>query len=77
MRHSTSGMGMPIEPVLFTPSRGLQWVAVGASDSRYPSKTTPPLSASNLSLVSRISGAEPEMQALIERRLYLPAITSG
>src|SRR3990172_12098571 len=77
MRQSLSGNGRPIDPVQFSPSKGLQWVAVGASDRPYPSKTVPPVRASNFSLVSRIKGAEPEIQPLIVRRLYLPANTSG
>src|SRR6185369_13627702 len=56
---------------------GLQWVAVGASDRPYPSNTLPPVSFSNCSFVSRNSGADPEMQALIEERSYFPAFTSG
>ena len=36
-----------------------------------------PVNASNFSLVSRMSGADPEIQALIELRLYFPAMTSG
>ena len=68
---------MPMEPVLLMPFSGLQCEAVGASERPYPSKTLPPLNFSKVSLVSRINGAEPEMQALIERRLTFPALTSG
>src|SRR4030067_1219064 len=74
---STSERGNPIEPVRFSPYTGLQCVAVGASDSPYPSTNLPPVRASNLSFVSRISGAEPEIHALIELRLYFPALASG
>src|SRR5262245_22981338 len=74
---STFGRGRPIDPVLFTPMSGLQWVAVGASERPYPSKTLPPLRLSKVSLVSRNNGADPEIQALIERRLTFPSFTSG
>src|SRR4030043_829092 len=77
IRQSTSGKGKPIEPVRISPYNGLQWVAVGASDNPYPSTSFPPVNASNFSLVSRMSGADPEMQPLIELRLYFPAMTSG
>src|SRR4030042_4666950 len=77
IRQSTSGKGKPIEPVRISPYNGLQWVAVGASDNPYPSTSFPPVNASNFSLVSRMSGADPEIQPLIELRLYFPAMTSG
>src|SRR3989304_4519952 len=77
IRQSTSGKGGPIDPERFSPSNGLQCVAVGASDRPNPSTNLPPVNASKRSLVSRRRGAEPEMQALIEVSLYLPAATSG
>ena len=52
-------------------------VAVGASDMPKPSNTFPPVNFSNVSLVSFINAAEPDMQALMEDKSYLPAFTSG
>src|SRR5512136_2791884 len=77
IRLSTSGNGNPIEPARISPYNGLQCVAVGASDKPYPSTSLPPVRDSNFSLVSRINGAEPDMQPLMELRLYFPAKTSG
>ncbi len=77
MRTSTSGSGMPIEPILLVPCTGLTQHAIIPSVSEYPSISRAPVSDSNCVRVSAINAAAPEKQSLIEARLTLPARTSG
>ncbi len=77
IRQSTSGNGTPIDPVRLSPISGLQWCGCWSFRQTVAFDQLSTGKVSNVSFVSRINGAEPEIQALIERKSYFPARTSG
>ena len=76
MRTSTSGSGMPTEPIFFSPRTGFATTAICASVSEYPSTITPPVSSSKRRCVSAISAAAPQKHSLIERKSTFPSRAS-